>query len=303
MELRQFRYFVAVAEERHFGRAADRLGIAQPGLSQQIKSLERSLGATLFVRNTRHVELTETGRVFIEHARVVLELADRAEQSVRLLEKGKTDLIKVATNASGLPPLMGELLNLFRERHTNVEVELHPGFSIENLEALRRRRIDLAVVTLPSELGASANYLRLGSFEIFVIVPHDHPLASVDPIPRSELVQQPFVTLPRSINPPVIDHIHQLLFEDRVPPVLEEAIDVAPAARMSKIAQDAGLVGVGFGSEQAMEPPGVVFRHVEGPTPRLEYGLVWFDTHASPFVEPFLAVARELVDSASTSRR
>jgi hypothetical protein len=113
------------------------------------------------------------------------------------------------------------------------------------------------------------------------------------------LVQQPFLTLPRSINPPVIDHIHDLLFEDRVPPQLVEAIDVAPSARMSRIAQDAGLVGVGFGSEQALESPGVVFRHVDGPTPRIEYGLVWFDPHASPFVEPFLAVARELADCAS----
>ncbi len=255
----------------------------------------------MFLRDTRHVELTEAGRVFIEHARVVLELADRAEQSVRLLEQGKSSLIKLATNASGLPPLMRDLINLFRKRYTNVEVELHPGFSLENLEALRRRRIDLAAVTLPHELGPSANYLRLGWIEIFAIVPQVHPLASVDPIPRSELVRQPLVTIPRSINPPVIDHIHDLLFEDRVRPPLVEAIDMAPSARISRIAQDAGLVGVGFGSEQEMESPGVVFRHLEEPTPRIEYGLVWFDAHTSPFVEPFLAVARELVDSSSAS--
>ncbi len=295
VELRQLRYAVAVADAGHFGRAAQRLRIAQSGLSQQIKALERLLGTALFVRDTRHVALTPAGRVFMEHARVVLELADRAEQSVRLIEKGKTGLIKVATNAAGLSPAMSELLNRYRERYPHVEVELHPGFGPQNLEALELRRVDLAVVTLPTESAEPFNYLRLGWIEILAIVPEAHRLASFDRIPRDELVHVPFLTLPRSVNPRVVDHMHDVVFEGREPLALVEAIDMAATARISKVAEDAKLIGFGFGSESQLETSGVVFRSFEEPLPRIEHGIAWFDTHASSYVDSFVGVARELL--------
>jgi DNA-binding transcriptional LysR family regulator len=242
------------------------------------------------------VALTPGGRVFIDHARAVLELADRAQESVRLPEKDKTGLIKVATNAAGLPQGMAELLHLYRGRHPSVEVELHPGFSAQNVEALRQRRVDLALVTLPFESAESPNYLRLGWIEILVIVPEGHPLASFERIPRNELMRQPFLTIPRSANPAAVDHVHDLLFEEREPRPLVESIDMAVGARISKIARDGGSVGVGFGYEAELGAAGAGFRHVEEPMPRIEYGLIWFDMHASPLVEPFVAVARELAD-------
>jgi len=289
---------VAVADAAHFGRAAQRLRIAQSGLSQQIKALERLLGTPLFVRDTRHVALTPAGWVFIEHARVVLELADRAQESVRLTERGKTGSIKVATNAAGLSPTMTELLNRYRERFPQVDVELHPGFGPQNVEALELRRVDLATVTLPSESAEPFNYLRLGWIEILAIVPQVHPLASLDRIPRDELVHHQFLTLPRSVNPRVVDHIHDVVFEGREPLSLIEAIDMAATARISKIAEDAKLIGVGFGSEAELEAPGVVFRSFEEPVPRIEHGLAWLDAHASSFVDSFVGVARELVGSS-----
>jgi DNA-binding transcriptional LysR family regulator len=295
VELRQLRYAVAVADAGHFGRAAEGLRMAQSGLSQQIKALERHLGTPLFVRDTRHVALTPAGRLFIEHARVVLELADRAEQSVRLIERGKTGLIKVATNAAGLSRAMAELLNRYRERYPHVEVELHPGFSPQNLEALELRRVDVAEATLPFESAESLNYLRLGWIEILAVIPEVHRLASLDRIPRGELVHQPLLTIPRSVNPLVVDHIHDALLEGRREPLsLVEAIDMAATARISKIAEDASLIGIGFGSEAGFEAPGVVFRPFEEPIPRIEHGIVWSDTRASSWVESFVGVAREV---------
>jgi DNA-binding transcriptional LysR family regulator len=299
VELRQLRYAVAVADAGHFGRASQRLRIAQSGLSQQIKALERHLGTTLFVRDTRHVALTPAGRVFIEHARVVLELADRAEQSVRLMERGKTGLIKIATNAAGLSWAMAEVLNRYRERYPHVEVELHPGFGPQNLEALELRRVDLAVITLPSESRERFNYVRLAWIEIFAIVAETHRLALLDRIPRDELVHHPILTLPRSVNPQVVDQIHEVVFQGREPLSLVEAIDMAATARISKVSEDAKLVSIGFGSEAELEAPGVVFRPFEEPVPRIEHGLAWFDTHASSLVDGFVGVARELIGSSA----
>jgi DNA-binding transcriptional LysR family regulator len=275
------------------------LRIAQSGLSQQIKALERHLGTSLFVRDTRHVALTPAGRIFVEHARVVLELADRAEQSIRLVERGKTGLIKVATNAAGLSQAMTELLNRYRERYPHVEVELHPGFGPQNLEALELRRVDLAVITLPSDSAEPFNYVRLAWIEIFAIVSETHRLATLDRVPRDELVDTPILTLPRSVNPHVVDQIHEVLFQGREPLSLIEAIDLAATARISRVAEDPKLIGIGFGNEAELEAPGVVFRPFEEPVPRIEHGLAWFDTHASSLVDGFVGVARELVGSSA----
>ena len=229
---------------------------------------------------------------------MVLELADRTEQSVRLIERGKTGLIKVATNAAGLSWAMAEVLNRYRERYPRVEVELHPGFGPQNLEALERRRVDLAVVTLPSGSAEPFHYLRLAWIEVLAIIPEGHRLASLDRIPRDELVHHPLLTLPRSVNPWVVDQIHEALFEDREPLSLIEAIDMAATARIAKIAEDPKLVGIGFGSEAELGMPGVVFRSFEEPVPRIEHGIAWLDTNASSLVDGFVGVARELIGTS-----
>ena len=105
MELRQLRYFLAVAEEQHFGHAAERLQIAQSGLSQQIKTLERSLKTQLFVRDRRRVELTAAGKYLVEEARSLLARARRVEETLPLIDQGKGGLLKVATSSAGLHPI------------------------------------------------------------------------------------------------------------------------------------------------------------------------------------------------------
>jgi DNA-binding transcriptional LysR family regulator len=298
VEFRQLRYAVAVADAGHFGQAAQELRISPSGLSQQIRALERSLGVRLFVRDARHVELTPAGEDFLQRARVLLKLADQATVSARLARTGKSGLIRIATNATGIPGTVTDLLALHRERNPMVEVELHPGFSPQNLEALTRRRVDLALVALPFEPPELSSYLRLGSFEILVMVPAQHRLATLERIPRTEMARQPFVTIPRSVNPAVVDHIHESLFGGGPRPPLIEAFDMAPTARIAQVARDPGILGVAFGSDAALDAPGVLFGHVEEPTPTIEYGLVWLAAHASPAVESFVANARELTELA-----
>jgi DNA-binding transcriptional LysR family regulator len=299
MELRQLRYAVAIADAGHFGHAAESLHISQSGLSQQVRALERSLGTQLFVRDAHPVTTTPAGEIFIQHARLVLELADRAEASASLARTGKTGMLKIATNAGGLPAGVAELLEEFQGLHPRVEVGLHPGFSLQNLEALRLRRVDVALVVQPFELPDLCSYLRFGSIEILVAVPVAHPLAELDRVPRDELRRSSVVTLPRSMNPIVVDHIYDTVFANGPRPTLIEVVDVAPIARFAHVASDPAIVGIAFGSETALAPPGVVFRRMEEPEPSIEYGLAWSDAHASPFVEPFLALARTRVLEAN----
>src|SRR5207302_5638535 len=127
--LRQLRYSVAVAEELHFGRAAARLRIAQPGLSQQIKRLERVLRVQLLLRDKLHVEMTPAGEVLLDHARLAIELVDRAIASTRAADQGKSGLLKVGARALGLYPVANEVLAEFLERFPHVAIDFLPAHS------------------------------------------------------------------------------------------------------------------------------------------------------------------------------
>jgi hypothetical protein len=144
--------------------------------------------------------------------------------------------------------------------------------------------------------------VRLAWIEIFAILSEAHQLASLERIPRDELVNHPILTLPRSVNPEVVDQIHEVLLEGREPLSLVEAMDMAATARIARAAEDPKLIGIGFGGEAELDAPGVVFRPFQEPTPRIEHGIAWFDTHASPFVDGFVGVARELIAEAPPSR-
>ena len=299
--VRKMRYFLAVAEERHFGHAADRLRIAQSGLSQQIRKLEHALGTELFTRDSRQVELTEGGKTLLPLARQMLELVARAEESMRAIAAGKGGVLRLATIAAGYFPGPAALLDAFRSRFPEVQVELYPGFSLQNREALRRRDVDLAFVALPFEGAESieaSRYLRLGTIELMVILPEGHPLASLDRIPRTRLIEEEVVTWARAINPAVIDHIHRSFFGTTAHPRLVEVGDTTQNTRVAEITRRS-VVGIGLAPEAEIRPPGVVYRPLEEPTPSVEYGVLWPDAHASPFVDTFVEVAREVMHGAS----
>src|SRR5437870_1482036 len=196
-ELRHLRYFVAVAEELHFARAAERLRIAQPGLSQQIKALERSVGVELFKRDRRGVELTDAGRTLLGQARQVLELSERAVESTRVAATTRTGPLKVGTSAIGNTPVANEVLMEFQARFPNVNVEILPGFTPPSIDALTRRALDAAIVFAPFESPEGLRYLRLDRLELSVVLPTSHRLASLERVPRSELLKEPILEGPR----------------------------------------------------------------------------------------------------------
>ena len=293
MELRQFRYFIAVAEERHFGHAADRLGIAQPGLSKQIKGLERTLGVELLIRSSHGADLTPAGSAFLPQARLAVEFTDRAVESVRLSERGKTTLLRVGTRAAGLPPVAEKLLEEFARRNPTVEIEMLPGFAPPVLDALHRSAIDVAIVVAPYVVEDPPNFLRLGVVEILAVLPEDHPLAGLERVPRDALLAETFLDWPRSANPALYDRLHTLLFGTINHPRLVEVAEMVDSRRIPRVAKGQGLSAVFLPITEPV--PGVVLRPFDQRLV-LEYGIAWYDSHVSPVVQAFVAMAEELAE-------
>lgn len=300
MELRHLRYFVAVAEERHFGRAAERLMIAQPGLSQQIKSLERQLGVALLVRDRRGAVLTPAGEYFLRQARLLLEIADRTVEATSLIGQGMTGILKVGISAEGMLPLGNEILREFRERHANVDVRVFPGFGPTIIEGLTRRRLDAAIVLGPYESDESPRFLELGKVELLVALPKDHRAATLERVPRSELMQDPFLDWPRSANPWLHTHLHEELFGRAAHPQSVDVTEAPEAGRLLLVARGAGITVTTF--PQELDLTNVVFRRLEEPVPLLDYGIAWFEPAASDLVPELLEVARE-VSEVSQARQ
>jgi DNA-binding transcriptional LysR family regulator len=292
MELRQLRYFVVVAEERHFGRAAQRLRITQSGLSQQIKALERSLHVRLVDRG-QPIELTAEGEVLLEQARLILELADRVRERVRRPDSLRKTILKFGGSSYGNGPVVDGVITEARNRLTDVDLQVHLDSTANNLIALNRRALDVAFVYLPFSSEGAPRFLRLATMELVLALPEHHRLAALERIPRDELLKEPFLMGPRSINPSLSDRIHRSLVGRVDHPNAVEISDVG-AARFRLVAAGVGISPVALPTETLLPIPGVVYRKVEDPAPTIEYGLVWFDDHLSTAVPAFLELAMEV---------
>jgi DNA-binding transcriptional LysR family regulator len=297
MELRQVRYFVAVARERNFGRAAEELRIAQSGLSQQIMALERSLGVQLFDRTIRPIRLTPEGEVFLEQARLILELADRTVEQVRGISRERRTALKFGGSAFGNPPTIDALLRTARTRLRDVNLQIHLDIAAHNLAALNRRELDVMFSYVPFESEETPRYLRLGWIELALALPAGHRLAVSRRIARDELFDEPFLAGPKAANPPLADHVYLSLFGQTDPPNPVHLNDVGGRFRL--VAEGAGITPVAVPTETLIPRPGVVYRRLEDPAPTIEYGLLWFDDHVSPGLAALLRLARDIAREES----
>jgi DNA-binding transcriptional LysR family regulator len=302
VDFRQFRYFITVAEELHFGRAAERLHIAQSGLSQQILKLERSVGVQLLSRDRRGVELTEAGRVFLDHARQAVELADRAITSPHLAERGKRGSLRVGTTILGMPQMAGAVLQAFEDRFPDVEVELRPRLISELIDGISTHALDVAVVVSPfKSVDPPPRYQQLGTYELVAAIPEGHRLAKLERVPRAELLAETLIEGPRNINPVLTDHLHRTLFGGLEHPQRVEVAEVEEARRLELIAEGKGIGITGTSPGVERRAPGVVFRHFEEPAPFVDYGLAWSGTQTSPFLESFIEIASEFAEPADVA--
>jgi DNA-binding transcriptional LysR family regulator len=290
-ELRQLRYFVAVAEEQHFGRAAERLGIAKPGLSQQIKRLERMAGTPLFVRDQRRVEMTAAGRALYEEARLTIEMAQRAIENARGAANGKVGAVKLGGYSLGYYPEARELVDEFRVRFPKVDVCFQPGHAAQSYAALIGRAIDVAIIPTPFDMQSHVRYHPLGRIEPLVAMNPGHRLAVLDRVPREELLAEPLFTWPRDLNPTLADHIRATYFGDNTHDHLIELADVTETLMRVASGEAIALISP---SVTSLDISNVVFRRVAEPAPSFEYGLFWLEPPIARFVAQFVELASEL---------
>jgi DNA-binding transcriptional LysR family regulator len=292
MELRHLRYFVAVAEELHFGRAAKRLHIAQPPLSRQIRDLEREVGVALFERVPRGVELTPAGNAFLPEARLILAQAERAQRTAQRAAAGETGRLRVgfveAATHSGILP---NVLSFFRMHLPSIGLSLFEMDAFQQAEAMREGRIDLGILHSPP-LDAD-RWLRvepIHSEPVILAVPTAHRLAGRARFSLGDLAAEPFVLFPRPVSPEMYDGIiARCRSAGFSPRVVQEAVGWHTLA---------SLVGAGTGvafiprSLKQFRQPGVAYRSVPDLKVEMELSAVWKMGERSPVRERFVTTLR-----------
>ncbi|MCA7972758.1 LysR family transcriptional regulator [Burkholderia sp. AU39826] len=294
MELKQLRAFVTLAEELHFGRAAQRLCIVQPALSMQIKALEAELGARLFERDRHKVELSDTGRVFLPEARATLQQAARAEQIARRSSRGEIGTLRIAFVSSVLPALLPAVLRTMLERYPLIALELKDMPTPDQIAALRERRIDFGMIRLPAAYAGIDTRVVLE--EGFVVaLPLDHPLAAHDAISPAALRGQPTFVLARRYAPGF--HDDMLLALSRAGTTLEIAQEFGEFTTM--LALVAAGMGIGLIPAQAASalPPNVLARPLDLAGHRSGIGLAWTDLD-SPLKRAFVDAIGQVTANA-----
>jgi DNA-binding transcriptional LysR family regulator len=235
MDLRHLRYFLAVAEERHITRAAARLGLQQPPLSQQIHALEKELGTKLFIRLPRGVELTPAGEGFLEEARAVLSGVDRAAARARAAAMGQRGRISIGlTTSSSLHPGVTRMLRAYAESHTAVALDLHANSAAGLTEALLRQDVQVAIIRAAVARPADLVFRELTREDMLVALPADHHLikrsASGEnaPVPLRALAGERMILVRRHAAPGmygnVVDACNKAGFEPLIVAEVEQML-------------------------------------------------------------------------------
>ena len=295
MELRQLRYFLALADELHFRRAAERAHVSQPALSQQLRSLEEELGVRLIDRSTRTAALTPAGSVFARGARQVLRELELATAGARLADRGGTGTLTIALNElGGQQPVVGRCLRLFRAAFPNIVLRLADMGEAAQYAALASGAIDLGFHfrIAGSHAGFSARVLERQDYRL--LMPQDHPLAGAETVTLAEVARQPLIMLRRAVNADTHDGIMRAFAARGLAPeiVLEASSD---ASMLSLVDEGLGLAIV-MGAHRRGGWQELVLRPVDGLSLAKDFVAAWQPGNGSPALARFLALLEETVE-------
>ncbi|MGX7707385.1 LysR substrate-binding domain-containing protein [Methylobacterium sp. Gmos1] len=263
MELRHLRYFAAVADSLSFTAAAERLGISQPPLSQQIRDLEAELGTPLLWRTSRSVALTPAGTAFLARARRILAEVEEACTEARAVGAGRTGTFDIGLTGSILAGPLGGLIRRFNERYPDVLVRLHEMPPGEQPAALHARRTDLCFLRAPPD-DPALRVVRAWPEAVGVALPAGHPLAARAALALSDLAGEPFVSL-RLRDSRFAAHLHEAcLAAGFVPGIVQQVVESASLVNLVAAGLGIALVPDSVG---ALKRPDVAYRPLTGPAP------------------------------------
>ena len=299
MDIRHFRYFLTVAEEGHITRAAERLGMQQPPLSQQIKAMETELNVQLFRRLPRGVELTEAGRALLPEARAIISGVEEAVAKTKRTARGEEGALSVGfTSSAPFHPFIPQVIRRYRERFPKVELILEEAGTAEMAEALKAERLDAAFVRSPVADRTGLAIHALVQEPMLLAVPQDHRLATATaPVGLQQLADEPFILYRRTAGQGLYNAIMQACRSAGFEPVI--------AQQAPRIVSTLNLVAAGLGvtiapaSLRQLGMDGVVFREL---VPDISLKApIWIaarTTSHSAAAREFVTLARQMAGEA-----
>lgn len=295
MDMRQLRYFIAVAEELNFNRAAERLYLSQSALSRQIQQLEDSIGAVLLERTSKRVALTAAGESFYHHAqRILAELQFAADES-RLLSQGQRGSLAIGIFGSSVLDLIPRTLKAFTNAYPEVKVTLHPMDKDAQIQALRERRLTLGFNRLvPSEPDIEQERVR--EEPLMVALSSSHPLAVQDSVSLHDLKDQPLILYPRGVRGSLVVQVQKLFAAvGDTPRVAQEVTDVTTAVALVGGGMGLSIVPSAAGN---LRLPGVTYRPLQADgDATIELICLYRKGDTSPVLHAFLRVVRTFADA------
>ena len=289
MELRHLRYFIAIGEEQHYGRAARRLRVAQPALSRQIQDLEEELGFELFERLPRGVRLSLAGQLFLEDARrILLEISDAATRAGRVA-RGLSGTLRIGfTENSCWRGAAPESFRRFRELQPDAELQLQPSASAEQIEAIRSGRLDAGFVNFMPKSDPELDQLPVAIQRVELAAPKGHPLTTLKTLRLRNLTDAPFIWFPRWSSPAFYDRMMRECYRGglKSPRIVQEGLNEATI--LSLVSSGLG-VGWVLGTARWRCPETIIVLPVADLNMPLTLALVWRRDNASPLLAKFVA--------------
>lgn len=284
LELRHLRYFIAVAEELNFSRAADRLHMAQPPLSAAIRQLEQELGTELLVRTTREVRLTEAGSRFLDGARRTLAELERARSDAQRAAAGEIGQLRIGFSWSARFETLPAVGRSFRASHPDVSLLTEEMWNARMLPALRSGAIDLAISLCP-EIAGEFSYQPIRSEPVIALLANSHPLSSKRELELRALAEESFLMFPRELAPRLHDFMTGLCRHAGFEPLLRG--ESFHSGWELQILAEVDVVALAPASVSLDLPEGIVSALISDPPDPLETAIVWRKDDASPINEAF----------------